>query len=297
MVKNRRFLNLRNFQVFEAVARYRSIAEAATELGVTQSAISHQLRNLAERMGEDLIERRGRAIHLTEAGSRLAASLESAFDIIEQQVTSLEGNRRIIRVGVYSSFATGWLIPRMSPFRAAYPDVDLRLIMLYDPHETSNRIADVFITSEPVEIGYSAKRLFGERLVPVCAAGSFNDFSSPMRLISAEATTNLMGRAWEAFARLNDLEISSIKSGAWLCCSHYILALEMVQSRMGAALLPDFMVERQIAAGTLCRLPGASLPTGLSYEIHVPAERRQDPAISQFSAWLQQVASEEASVN
>lgn len=297
MVKNRRFLNLRNFQVFEAVARYKSIAQAATELGVTQSAISHQLRNLAERMGEDLIERRGRAIHLTEAGNRLAASLESAFDIIEQQVTSLEGNRRVIRVGVYSSFATGWLIPRMAPFRAAYPDVDLRLIMLYDPHETSNRIADVFITSEPVEIGYSAKRLFGERLVPVCAADSFNDFSSPMRLISAEATTNLMGRAWEAFARLNDLEISAIKSGAWLCCSHYILALEMVQSRMGAALLPDFLVERQIAAGTLRRLPGASLPTGLSYEIHVPVERRQDPAISQFSAWLQQVAGEEFSVN
>lgn len=297
MVKNRRFLNLRNFQVFEAVARYKSIAEAATELGVTQSAISHQLRNLAERTGKDLIERRGRAIHLTEVGSRLAASLESAFDIIEQQVTSLEGNRRVIRVGVYSSFATGWLIPRMAPFHAAYPDLDLRLIMLYDPHETSNRIADVFITSEPVEIGYSAKRLFGEQLVPVCAAGSIDDFSSPMRLISAEATTNLMGRAWEAFAHLNDLEISSIRSGAWLCCSHYILALEMVQARMGAALLPDFLVARQIADGTLHRLPGAALPTGLSYEIHVPVERRQDPAISQFSAWLQQIAAEENSVN
>lgn len=297
MVKNRRFLNLRNFQVFEAVARHKSIAPAATELGVTQSAVSHQLRNLAERMGENLIERRGRAIHLIEAGVRLAASLESAFDIIEQQVTSLEGNRRVIRVGVYSSFATGWLIPRMAPFRVAYPDIDLRLIMLYDPHETSSRIADVFITSEPLEIGYSAKRLFGEQLVPVCAPGSFDDFSSPMRLISAEATPNLIGRAWEAFAHLNDLDISAIKAGEWLCCSHYILALEMVQARMGAALLPDFMVARQIAAGTLQRLPGASLPTGLSYEIHVPTERRQDPAISQFSAWLQQVAAEEAAVN
>lgn len=297
MVKNRRWLNLRSFQVFEAVARHRSITQAAIELGITQSAVSHQLRNLAERMGEGLIERRGRAISLTAAGGRLARSLGSAFDMIEQQVTSLEGNRTIVRVGVYSSFATGWLIPRMVPFLAAYPHLDLRLIMLYDPHETSSRIADIFITSEPVEIGYSAKRLFGEQLIPVCSPTAPGDFTVPMRLISAEADAGLAGRAWEAFALLNNLDTSSIKSGEWLCCSHYILALEMVQSGLGAALLPDFMTARHLADGTLSRLPGTPLPTGQSYEIHVPIERRQDPAIGCFSTWLQQAIAEEPWMN
>jgi DNA-binding transcriptional LysR family regulator len=297
MVKSRRVLNLRSFQVFEAVARHRSIAQAAMELGVTRSAISHQLRNLAERTGEDLIERKGQAILLTEAGARLARSLRSAFDLIEQQVTSLEGNREIIRVGVYSSFATGWLIPRILPFLAAYPHLDVRLIMLYDPHETSSRIADIFITSEPVETGYAAKRLFGEQLVPVCSPSGPSDFTAPMRLISAEAEDGVAGRAWEAFALLNALDTSSIKSGEWLCCSHYILALEMVQSGLGAALLPDFMVERLLVEGALRRLPGVPLPTGQSYEIHVPIERRQDPAINSFSTWLQQTAAEEVPVN
>lgn len=287
MVKKRRPLNLRGFQVFEAVARHRSITRAASELGITQSAVSHQLRNLADRTGEDLVERRGRAISLTEAGARLALSLGSAFDLIEQQVTSLEGDRRIVRAGVYSSFATGWLIPRLSHFLDAHPDIDLRLVMLYDPHETSSRVADLFITSEPVEVGYTARRLFGEQLVPVSAATGPADFTSPIRLISAEAEIGLAGRAWEAFALLNDLDTSAIKSGDWLCCSHYILALEMVQSGLGAALLPDFMVARQLADGTLQRLPGIALPTGQSYEIHTAIERRQDPALGSFSTWLQ----------
>lgn len=285
-MKNRRSLNLRSFQVFEAVARLRSFGDAAAELGITQSAVSHQLRKLRERTGKDLIERRGRSIVLTEEGGRLARSLNSAFDIIEQQVTSIEGNRTMVRVGAYSSFAMAWLIPRLAEFGEAYPDIDLRLIMLYDPHETSSRIADVFITSEPVQFGYSATRLFGEKLVPVCAGAGPDAFDTPMRLISAEAEGGLVGRAWEAFALLNELDTSAIRQGDWLCCSHYIFALEMVRLGMGAALLPDFMVARHLSEGTLRRLPGLPLPTGQSYEVHLPVDRRQDPAISRFSAWL-----------
>lgn len=297
MMKNRRSLNLRSFQVFEAVARLRSFSDAAAELGITQSAVSHQLRKLAERTGEEMIERRGRAISLTEQGGRLARSLSSAFDIIEQQVTALEGSRTAVRVGVYSSFATAWLIPRLPGFTLARPDIDVRLIMLYDPHETSSRIADVFITSEPVELGYSATRLFGEQLVPVCAADGPADFSTPMPLISAEAEAGLIGRAWEAFALLNDLDSAAIRSGEWLACSHYIFALEMVRAGMGAALLPQFMAARHLAEGTLRRLPGTPLPTGQSYEIHLPADRRPNPAVGSFSIWLQRNVADDPTMN
>jgi len=297
MIKSRRALNLRGFQVFEAVARLRSLTQAAAELGITPSAVSHQLRNLAARQGAALIERRGRAIVLTDEGVRLAKSLNSAFDIIEQQVTSLDGDRTVVRVGVYSSFAVSWLIPRLSSFIQAHPRIDLRLIMLYDPHETSNRIADLFITSEPLQIGYSAKRLFGEQLVPVCAMAGPEDFKTPMRFISSEAEAGSLGRAWEAFALLNDLDTSSIPWGNWLCCSHYIFALEMVHQGMGAALLPDFMVARLLAEGTLRRLPGTPLPTGQSYDLHVPIERRQDPAVGYFSSWLQRAIAEDPFMN
>ena len=293
MVKKRETINLRSFQVFEAIARHRSLTDAAAELGVIQSAVSHQLRNLTGRLGEDLIERRGRTIDLTDAGRRLAGSLDSAFDIIEQQITAIQGDRTVVRAGVYSSFATAWLIPRLPDFLDSCPHVDLRLVMLYDPHETSNRIADVFITSEPVQIGYWAKRLCAEQLVPVVASAGPATFAAPMRLISAEVEPGIIGRAWEAFAILNDLDMPSVRSGDWLCCSHYIFALEMALGGMGAALLPDFVAARHLAEGTLRRLPGKPLPTGQSYEMHVPFERRQEAAISCFGTWLQRTISDD----
>jgi DNA-binding transcriptional LysR family regulator len=293
MIKKRRLLNLRGFQVFEAIARHRSITRAAEELGITQSAASHQLRNLGHRLGEELIVRRGQAITLTDAGRRLGQSLDRAFDMIEQEVTVMEGNRATLRVGTYSSFGAAWLIPRLPDFVAAHPEIDPRIAMLYDPHEISGRIADIFITSEPLEIGYTATRLFAEQLVPVAAASGPADFGAPMRLISAEMEPRIAGRAWEAFATLNDLELETIRAQEWLCCSHYVFALEMALAGMGAALLPDFMAARGIAEGRLRRLPGLMLPTGQSYEVHVPIERRLEPAIVTFMAWLGKISEEE----
>lgn len=288
MSKERRRINVRGFQIFEAVARHRSLTRAAEELGITQSAVSHQLRSLTERLGEALVERQGRTIRLTDAGKRVARSLGAAFDIIEEQVTVFEGDRKIVRVGAYSSFAVSWLIPRLPDFAAAHPDVDLRVIMLYDPHEFSVRLADVFISSEALEAGYSAIRLFSERLVPVVRADGPSDFASPVRLISAEADVGIAGRAWEAFASLNALDIATIRSGEWLCCSHYVLAMEMVLCGMGAALLPDFVAGRLLEEGRVQRLPGQALPTGQAFDIHVPIARRNDPPIARFSAWLRQ---------
>ena len=297
MSKERRRINVRGFQVFEAVARHRSLTRAAEELGITQSAVSHQLRSLTDRFGDDLIARQGRTIHLTDSGKRVARSLGAAFDLIEEQVTVFEGDRKMIRVGAYSSFAVSWLIPRLSDFAATCPDVDLRLIMLYDPHEISTLLADVFITSEALEAGYSAKRLFSERLVPVVRADGPEDFAAPIRLISAESDVGIAGRAWEAFASLNALDIAAVKSGEWVCCSHYVLAQEMVLCGMGAALLPDFAATRLVEDGRVRRLPGLALPTGQAFEIHVPASRRTDASIASFSTWLRKMIAADKSMS
>lgn len=158
--------------------------------------------------------------------------------------------------------------------------------MLNDPHEISVRTADLFLTSEALSPGYAAKRLFQEQLVPVASTAGPEDFAAPVRLISAEADVGIAGRAWEAFANLNGLDMAAIRSGNWLCCSHYILAQEMALNGMGVALLPDFVVARPVAEGRLRRLAGHPLPTGQWYEIHVPIGRRNEPGIASFSAWV-----------
>lgn len=288
MKKGRTILPLKGFQSFDAVARYLSVTEAAKELGVTQSAVSHQLRKLEESLGRQLVERRGRSISLTDAGRKLALSLDDAFDAIEQSATTaLGGNHAMLRVGIYSSFATGWLMPALAQFSAAHPNIDIRLVMLYDPHEVSGRIADVFITSEPTALGYSSTRLLPETVIPVISKNSSQvSYATGLPLITAEVQPGLAGRDWEAFAVLNGMDMATLRAGRWVCCTHYIFSLEMVRAGMGAALLPDFMAHAFLATGELQRLPGKPLPTGQSYEAQVKYERRNEPDIVHFISWL-----------
>lgn len=296
MKKGRAKVPLKGFQAFDAVARHLSVTEAATELCVTQSAVSHQLRKLEESLGTQLVDRRGRAISLTEAGRKLALSLEDAFDLMERSaVTAFGGDHAIVRVGIYSSFVTGWFMSAFAQFCAAHPNIDIRLVMLYDPHEVSGRIADVFITSEPMEPGYWSTRLLSETLVPV---GNKNSspvtYATELPLITAEIRPGLAGRDWEAFAVLNKIDIATLRTERWVCCTHYIFSLEMVRAGMGAALLPDFMANALIAKGELQRLPGKPVPTGQSYEAQVKYERRNEPDILLFIAWLRTVLRRQA---
>lgn len=288
MKKGRTILPLKGFQAFDAVARYLSVTDAAAELRVTQSAVSHQLRKLEETLGTQLVERRGRSISLTGSGRKLALSLNEAFDSIEQSATiALGGTHAMLRVGIYSSFATGWFMPALAQFSAAYPNIDIRLVMLYDPHEVSGRVADVFITSEPTAPGYSATRLLPETVIPVISKNSPPvSYATGLSLITAEVQPGLAGRDWEAFAVLNGIDMATLRTGRWVCCTHYIFSLEMVRAGMGAALLPDFMAHALLATGELRQLPGKPLPTGQSYEAHVKYERRNEPDIVHFIAWL-----------
>lgn len=293
MVKRRLILNLRGFQVFEAVARHLSATQAAAELGITQSAVSHQLRHLAEYLGEELIERQGRRISLTEAGARLAEALDDALDLIERSAATTIGlNRRMVRLAMYPSFSAGWLIAALPAFTAANPDIDLRLVMMSDPPEISDRLADVFITSETPRRGYWSVRLFAELLLPVANPAFAAGYGDGLPLITSETDPVATGIDWESFAALNGLSLPGIRRGPWQCCSHYLLALEMARAGMGVALVPDFLAAPSLARGELCRLAGEPMPTGLHYDVHVKYERRREPDILQLVTWLRRMARE-----
>lgn len=282
-IRNR--IDLRRLKAFESVARLGSVTAAATELGITQSAVSHQIRRLQAELGETVMQRAGRGIELTEVGRRLANSLEQAFTAIDQSTSlALQANRHIVRVGTYPSFAMGWLIKTIPSFLKAHPEIDLRLVMLYDPHEVSSRLADVLLTSEPISALYQGTRLFSERLLPVAAVHLGEELGAMPALITNEVTLTLAGRDWEAFSEINAFpEISGMRL---LCCSHYIMALEMVREGIGAGLLPDYLVQPLLERGVLRRLPGKALPTGQLFNIQVRRDQRNDEGIELFCNWL-----------
>ena len=293
MVKRRLILNLRGFQVFEAVARHLSVTQAAVELGITQSAVSHQLRHLAEYLGEELIERKARRISLTEAGARLAETIDVGHDRIATAAgATVCLHPPTVRLAMYPSFSAGWLIAALPGFAAAHQDIDLRLVMMSDPPEISDRLADVFITSETPRRGYWSVRLFDEVLLPVAQTGFANGYRDGLPLITSETDPVATGVDWESFAALNGLSLQVLRRGPWQCCSHYLLALEMARAGMGAALIPDFLAAPALARGELFRLAGKPMPTGLSYDLHLKYERRKETDIRQLVTWLRRTARE-----
>jgi LysR family glycine cleavage system transcriptional activator len=117
-------------RAFEAAARHMSFKEAAAELGVTPTAISHQIRELEDACGAALFRRRPRPLALTEAGGRLFPVLRTSFDSIASAAADLmeAPDRQPLRVTTTNAFAHRWLVPRLRVWKALYPDRPLDVI-------------------------------------------------------------------------------------------------------------------------------------------------------------------------
>lgn len=126
----RRLPSLTALRAFEAAARNGSFKQAAEELCVSQSAISHQIKDLEKSLGIDLFERHVRAVKLTVAGATYYPQLREAFDKIQGATTRLVETQAetVLNIQTYSTLAIRWLIPLLSEFSALAPDIDVRVI-------------------------------------------------------------------------------------------------------------------------------------------------------------------------
>ena len=287
-MQNHRLSNLRGIQTFEAVSRHLSISRAAEELGVTQSAVSHQLRRLTEEIGERLIERSGRGVSLTEPGIELANRLQTAFAQIRTSLAHVAGHgRETVRLAVCSSFAPGWLIGRLRGFIAANPDTDLQLLMYAQDPELTDRVADAFVTSFPTEPGFWSLRLMTELLVPVRRPRSGEPAAGERQaLITTDTQPSRLGADWIEYFRIAGETLDELHSGQWLQCSHYMLAIELARNGLGAALVPDFLAAADLRAGRLELLGPHTIPTHEDYYLCVKHSRRQEPAIRAVIQWF-----------
>ncbi|WP_375757243.1 LysR family transcriptional regulator [Corallococcus exercitus] len=122
----RRIPPLGALRAFEAGARHLSFTRAATELRVTQAAISHQVRQLEDWLGVSLFDRRGHALTLTARGAAYLRELTPVFERMSEATTRLYAHEQgPLRLTVLPSFAACWLLPRLERFRKQHPDLEL----------------------------------------------------------------------------------------------------------------------------------------------------------------------------
>ncbi|GAK69752.1 choline sulfate utilization transcriptional regulator [Agrobacterium rubi] len=180
-------INLGWMRILEVIGRRGSLTAAAQELGLTQPAVSYQMRRLEEELGIRLLKRQHRGVELTQEGLRLYGLVSRHVAEIDRMTGELKGaSRPTVRVHTDYAFSSLWLIPRMQAFRARYPDVHIQIAATQNPlrqNVADNDVLIIFGSRADAEDG--GILLVPESVRPVCAPGFFdvpNDTVTPQHL-------------------------------------------------------------------------------------------------------------------
>jgi LysR family glycine cleavage system transcriptional activator len=280
---------LRSLQYFEAVARRRSVKQAAEDLGVTQSAVSHQIRRFSEAIGQQLITKSGRGIALTPAGEKLGQKLSVAFEGLEDLVKDLVGEgQQKLQLAVCSTFGPGWIIERLGEFYRSYPEIDLELRLYAQNPLFANEVADAYVVADELKAGYTAIPLMDELLIAVEAPASKQQAkgTTKYRLITTDPEPDRQGQDWIDYCRVTGTRLSDIQDGSFRLCSHYFLALELAKAGEGIALVPDFLAARELGSGTVAAFDDTHIPSGRTYHLCIRETRVNETKLKKLADWL-----------
>jgi LysR family transcriptional regulator, glycine cleavage system transcriptional activator len=279
---------LKALQAFEATARLLSFSRAAAELFVTQSAISHQIKQLEDFMGHALFIRERKRITLTQEGDTLQSVVSDCFLRLAAVTNHLVQQESVtLKIMAQSSIAVDWLAPRIAQFRKGYPDIDLLLNMAvyassFDPNEY-----DIIIGTWPTQEGFVSRKLREEHWYPVCAPSFLQkiNLDTPETLLNCKLYSSENGQDWNLW-----MQQHQIRNPIKLDMQNFSLALLSVRAALageGIALSCGFMVDDLVKHGLLVTIPELSytLPWG-HYQVHYRVGSHNSESIEAFVSWL-----------
>lgn len=282
-------------RAFVAAARHGSFKLAADQLGVTYGAVSRQVALLEQWLGRPaLFYRLNRGVALTPAGEVLLAEFGPALDRIGTAARTHRSRRgapaaTILRVNALATFSLRWLLPRLAPFRAAHPEIEVRLTTSNEPIDALAEDFDVVIRGGPDMFhGYACHLIVEERRLPVCSPALLRctALERPADLerhtLLHVATMPRLWPAWLATAGCPDLQ-----PAAGLTLDHFYLAIQAAIDGLGVVIGPTTLIEDDLAAGRLAApFPEVSL-SARSYFAYLPQDHVRNPAGQIFCSWLE----------
>ncbi|MGN6157585.1 MAG: LysR substrate-binding domain-containing protein [Devosia sp.] len=282
--------SLAAIRVFEAASRLMSFTKAAAELGMTQAAVSYQIKLLEERLGAPLFLRQPRALALTSAGQWLAPRTNEAFELLRSAYAQFgERESASLIVNTMHTFAAQWLSPRLGKFQLQHPKIAVRL-------ETTERLVD--FAREEVDVvirtgkgrwdGLSSLKLVDVRFTPMVApalAESVGGLRTPGDLLKVPLL-DPMDPWWDQWFEAYDLPKAALKRENAPTIMLQTITASAAANGLGAALLvPDFF-ELEIAAGRLVAPYPALSVADDAYWLAYPEGRRNVPKIKAFRDWV-----------
>ena len=278
-------LPLNGLRVFEVALRQGSFTRAAIELRVTQAAVSHQIARLEDRLGVTLFLRTSAGLVPTEEGRALYPVVEHGFDAFARVLDRITGQRHIeiLKVGVVTTFAVGWLLPRLAAFQQSHPAIDLRI-------STNNNRVEILREGLDMAIRYGAGNWTGLKaellvdapLSPLCAPAVADRLATPDDLSREILLRSYRGDEWPRwFAGVAG--VCPPLTGPIFDSS--IAIANIAVDGGGVALLPVAMFARHIDEGRLVQPFTAQVSAG-SYYLTWAADRPAAPEMADFAKWL-----------
>lgn len=293
----RRLPPLNALRAFEAAARHGSFTRAADELSVTQTAISHQVRQLEELLQVRLFRRLTRRVELTAEGRLLLPGLSEGFDRLAEAVASIgqRGDDRVLTVSVTPSFGSKWLVGRLPRFWRGHADVELRLHHTMDLVEFGRDEVDMAVRYGSGEWpGLAAEYLLSVDLVPVCSPQLLErgpKLEEPADLAHHTLLHEEDYEEWSQWLTAAGVEGVEVRRGPVLDDGWVMLQLAVAGE--GVALGSLALVADDLAAGRLVSPFDLRLSTGSAYYVVYPQGALNDPKVRAFRDWLLQEAGRE----
>jgi len=283
--------NLNELTAFLAVARERSFTKAAAKLGVSQSALSHTLRALEERLGVRLLTRTTRSVSPTEAGERLVSTIGPRLDEIEAELAALgelrekPGGTIRITAGEHSADAILW--PALAKFLPDYPDIRVEIIVDYGLTDIVAQRYDAGVRlGEQVARDMIAVRIGPDMRMAVVGSPAYFATRPKPRTPQDLTTHNCINLRLPTYGGLYAWEFEKagrelkVRVEGQLVFNTAALRLNAVLAGLGLAYLPEDQVTAQLADGRLMRVLSDWCPPFPGYHLYYPSRRQATPAFS-----------------
>ena len=288
-----RLPSLNGLRAFEAAARHLSFTNAASELNVTQTAISHQIRRLEEELGTKLFVRQNRALALTSEAKEYLPGIRAAFNDLRLATDRLlrRDDDHVLTVSTLASLAAKWLLPRLSAFQEAHPGIDVRIT-------TSTGLVDFRSGDVDAAIRYGrghwpgvrADWLMADELFPVCSPALITG-DKPLRRPEDLANFTLLHSSggydddWRLWLTAAGLP-ANISKQPGVSFDLIFMTVQAAIDGIGVALGRTSYVEADIAKGRLVVPFKIALPTDAGFYLVSPQERADPPKLRAFRQWL-----------
>ena len=288
-----RLPSLNGLRAFEAAARHLSFTQAASELNVTQTAISHQIKRLEQELGVRLFVRQNRSLTLTPEASQYLPGVRAAFNDLKLATDRLlrKDQDHVLTVSTLASLAAKWLLPRLSAFQEAHPGIDVRIT-------TSTGLVDFQRDNVDAAIRYGrgqwpgvrADWLMADEVFPVCSPALANG-TKPLKCPEDLRdhvllhTSNANSDDWRLWLTAAGLPANLSKQPG-VTFDLIFVTIQAAIDGIGVAMGRTSYVQDDIAKGRLVVPFKIALPADAGFYLVSPQARADSPKLSAFREWL-----------